>query len=110
MIHSAIARATPPAWVIHTASATQKPFKPDHSPINGKLSTVKENKPFIASTISLLANEGITSVADSMAPFQSSGVNDIWLGITSASSQGTISTALTGSGLCPYQPTARLCL
>ncbi len=53
-IHSAMARATPQPCVIHTASATQKPFSPDHSPINGKLSTVKENKPFIVSVISAL--------------------------------------------------------
>src|SRR5438874_6782186 len=98
-----MARATPHPWVIHTASATQNPFNPDHSPIKGKLSTVKENNPFIDSAITASFREGITSVAPSIAPFHSSGVNGIWLGITSATSLERISSDLTGSGRCPYQ-------
>src|SRR6476661_8181276 len=100
-----MARATPHACVTQTASATQKPFNPDHSPINGLLSTVNENNPFIESTISVDFRAGIISVAPSIAPFHSSRVKGIWLGITSATSQGRISCDLTGNGRWPYQPT-----
>lgn len=98
---SAVARATPAEWVIHTASDTQKPCTSGDGPISGRLSVVKENSPLNPSSISASRMAGSSARVSFNAGAKSSGVKASIDGITSASAGEAMASGSTGMGRWP---------
>ena len=84
-IHSATALPTPPACVIHTACADQKPRTCGDSPRTGNPSVVNENRPLNLRVRPAPRIPGSSSRAAVIASSKWSGVNGISAGAVEAS-------------------------
>ena len=93
---AAIARPTPPACVIQTASAAQKPRTSGDSPSSEKPSGVKEKRPLNAEPNVASRSAGMRAAASASDSAKCSGVNSMIAGWSLCGS----ASARTGSGSC----------